>query len=116
MAIALASLAKLTPALLLLPFLARRQWSALAGFGLVWAGALAMVFSLDRRAFSAYLAAQHVMTGKTIARLDNGAFVPELARMAGSVGGILGLGVLAGTALLLLRRHTTDGEAWSAWE
>jgi hypothetical protein len=98
--IGFASLTKFLPAILLVPFLLRRKWSALAGFALVWFLALGILFVISPDAISRYFEVNQTNSLTTIERLDNGAMLPTLFRLANWPGLLLGIAFLGGIAYL----------------
>jgi hypothetical protein len=102
--IGFASLTKFLPAVLLVPFILRRKWSALAGFGLVWFLALGILFVIAPNAIQRYLEVNQTNSVTTIARTDNGAFLPVIFRLANWPGLILGI-VFLGVVAYLGRKN-----------
>ena len=103
-AIGVASLSKLLPALALGPFLWRRQWGAVVGFASVWLAALGMLVLLGAPdALGRYLALMAEVGREQAARTDNAALL--LAAMARWGG--LGL-ILAGALVA-----TVGGQAFA---
>jgi hypothetical protein len=107
--IAFASLTKFFPALLLVPFVLRRQWSALAGFAAVWLAALALITALHPGALGQYLAVNQGNSLEMIARPDNAAFLPVVFALAGWPGVVFGFAFLGWFAW----RGRAD---WHTWE
>ena len=93
LAIAIASMTKLLPALLLVPFLLRRRWGAALGFAVAWAVALLALLALDPQSISSFVRVEVNQGAEERARGDNGALL-EGARNHG--------GVLVALAALLL--------------
>lgn len=114
-AIGIASLTKLLPAVMLLPFLWRREWRALVAFTTVWAAALGLVLFCNPQALAAYFAANRAGSLEQIARIDNGA----LLVVAWRTGGLFGLalaGALVGVVVTTgLRAGVTTTAAWAVW-
>jgi hypothetical protein len=109
--IGIAALPKLLPAVALGYFVWRRAWSAIAGFATVWLLAIITVVLLNRQACVDYLQAQQVMTARTVARLDNGALLPNLLHLHGAIGEYVALGILAVVAW-----HGLRTDSWHFWE
>lgn len=107
--IAFASLTKFFPALLLVPFLLRRKWSAVAGFAAVWLLALALVFALHPGAIPRYIEVNTGNSPDMIARTDNAAMLPFLLRWFGMPGVLIGACLLAVVAW-------RGREDWHTWE
>jgi hypothetical protein len=118
MLIGLASLTKFLPALALTPFLLRRQWSALVGFLLAWAIALALLLFLSPGALHRYIEIMPETGGSTVSRLDNGALFVSATR-----DGIGGLVLAGGTTVWVLGRlflraargQALDRISWGLW-
>lgn len=96
--IAFASLTKYLPAVLLLPFLLKKKWSALAGFALVWAVSLVILFAIAPDVIRQYIEANLTASPHHIARWDNNALLP----FAHQNFGFLGVGLTVGLLVMVL--------------
>jgi len=103
-AIALASLTKLLPALLLLPFLMVRRWSVLRGFVLVWGIALVTLLILDPGAIGRYLTILRTTSREQAARGENSALLWAAEHNYGAAGVAGGVVLIASVLALALRR------------
>ncbi|MCE5208595.1 MAG: DUF2029 domain-containing protein [Chloroflexi bacterium] len=93
--IAFASLTKFFPAVMLVPLIIRRKWSALGGFVLVWLIALLLVVAICPDAIPRYIEVNLINSPNMIARTDNTAFLPSLMRFIGWPGFAFGAVFLA---------------------
>jgi hypothetical protein len=100
--IGVASLTKFLPAILLIPFILRRKWAAVAGFAVTWLTALGIILILSPNAIHRYITANRTNSINTINRLDNGAFTMFLYRNSG----IKGLMIAAILVILFLALTT----------
>jgi hypothetical protein len=109
------SLIKFVPALLIMPLLLRRQWSALVGFSLTWALSLAAIVVLNVGAIQAYLQFGGSETATWIAEPGNSAFFIQAARYgvaATALAAALAIGILWSD----LRDQSGDtGMRWARW-
>lgn len=96
--IGVASLTKFLPAVLLLPFVVRREWKALFGFALVWAGALLTLWLLSPAVFDQYLDANRSASPAMLWVEDNVSLIAVILRS----GHVVLLGGLAGLLLYLI--------------
>ncbi len=113
--IGVAALTKLLPAIALVPFIRKRQWGALVGFGLVWFGAVAILLLLNADVFSAYFFANRETSLEQIAHLDNGALLPFGVHTAGFAGLAAGAALVVLVTFLALRRPASSPEVWALW-
>jgi Glycosyltransferase family 87 len=109
-AIAIASLTKLFPALLLLPFLVLRRWSVLRGFALVWGIAAAALLILDAGAIGRYVTILRTASRRQAARGENSALLWAAAHNYGAAGVAVGVVLIASVLVLALRRIRQGGE------
>jgi Glycosyltransferase family 87 len=109
-AIALASLTKLLPALMLLPFLLLRRWSVLRGFVLVWTAAVAALLILDAGAIGRYVTILRTASREQAARGENSALLWAAAHNYGAAGVAVGALLIAAVLVLALRRTRRLGE------
>lgn len=94
--IALASLTKFLPGLMLAAFLVKKQWKAVAGFAGLWLIALGVLLVLFPGAIGRYLEVNQTTSLETANRLDNAALVFGSYRFGGWLGaGLAGLFLLA---------------------
>jgi len=107
--IAFAALTKFLPAILLIPFLLRRKWSALISFIAIWLIALGLITILHPEAILRYLEINSSNSFDMITRLDNGALLPSLARFTNWPGVVVGMIFLA-----LVGWYGRDN--WHTWE
>ncbi len=84
--IGIASFTKLVPAMLLLPFMLRRNVDAVKGFGLSWLTALVVLLLLSPKALLRYLISNRLNATEIIQRWDNGSFLFFLSRRIGLAG------------------------------
>jgi hypothetical protein len=119
-ALGVASLTKFLPALLLAPFVLRRQWVALAGFVAVWLAAIGAILWLAPGVLQEY-ARVGVPTGAEQAmRPDNGALLAvATTRIRGPAPTILVVVMLAAMLLRAIRvtlaKRGADRHAWGLW-
>jgi hypothetical protein len=116
--LALASLTKFLPALLLMPLIARRQWRGLAAFAGVWIGTFALLAALNVEVIRTYLAVGGSAAAVWLADSGNGALLPTAWR-SGPLALALAL-VLVGGVLCLEGRAFTTGTGddrlhWARW-
>jgi hypothetical protein len=111
-AVGLASLTKLFPALSLLYFVRRRQWQALLGCAAVWALALAAVLLLAPTSLAGYVAASAENTRLTAIH-ENGALVSHLSADLGPAGSFLALALAVSVAARTWR--ASGSGAWDGW-
>jgi hypothetical protein len=118
-AIALASLPKLVPALALLPFLWRRQWPALVGFGAVWLAALTVLGVVSPGVFVEYATLGWGVAAEQARRPDNGALFVVAWREGSWVAGTLAAAAVGGALWLAVQRSRRGGpvapHAWALW-
>lgn len=100
-----ASLAKFLPGVFLLLFIVRKKWSALLGFGAVWAVALLILLILSPNSISRYIEVNRTGTLSTIMRPDNAAFIASTLTRFGPL--------LAGVALTFVMVVTLVN--WRDW-
>jgi hypothetical protein len=96
--IGVAALTKFLPAVLLLPFVLRREWKALFGFALVWVGALLTLWLLSPAVFAQYLEANRSASPAMLWVEDNVSLIAVILRS----GHVVLLGGLAGLLLYLI--------------
>jgi len=118
-ALGVASLTKFLPALGLIPFLLRRQWSAVAGFGAVWIAALGVVMVMNPEALGRYAAVLPETAGQTVARSDNGALFAAAAQAGGVAGFLLACGMVLvvawRAARLAFGERPHEWTSWALW-
>jgi hypothetical protein len=113
--IGVASLAKFLPALLLGPFLMRRQWSAVAGFALTWVLGLTAILLLNAGALQAYLRSGGVETETWIAEPGNGAFMVMAVRYGG-IATALAVALVLWILWCEVREGSADSRIrWARW-
>jgi hypothetical protein len=118
-AVAVASLTKFLPAVLLVPFLLRRQWGVLAGFATVWVLAVGLLLGLSPGVFAEYVELA-VPTAMAISlRADNGALLAFATSQIGSPAPVLAVGMLLATLGRAVRTAITaprlSRHAWGLW-
>lgn len=106
--IALASMTKLTPALLLLPVLAQRQWRDVAGFAAAWAVALLLVTWYSGSLIGDYLATLRSSALLVAQRPDNAAPMAVAGRLLGAAGPVVILVIAAWMLVAATRRPLPD--------
>jgi hypothetical protein len=113
--IGIASLTKFVPALLLMPFVLRRQWSAAVALAMVWLIGLTLVIMLNSGAIQAYLRSEGADTAMWIAEPGNGAFV--IMSMRYGVAGVCLAALLIGCILWReIRDQSGDIRmSWARW-
>ncbi|HKR01618.1 MAG TPA: glycosyltransferase family 87 protein [Pyrinomonadaceae bacterium] len=107
--VGLASLSKYMPALLMILFLVRRKWRAIAGFATLWVVSLSIVSILNPAAIPRYVEENRHTTIAIIERPDNASPLLVSYRYGGWVGAaslILFLALVA----FVNRRSFSDGE------
>jgi Glycosyltransferase family 87 len=109
-AIALASLTKLLPALLLVPFLLLRRWSVLRGFALVWGAAVALLLVLDAGAIGRYVTILRTASREQAARGENSALLWAADHKYGAAGVAVAVVLVAAVLVRALRRVRRRGE------
>ena len=99
--VGISSLPKILSGIILVPFIAKRKWSAVFGFILVWIVALSIMSTLIPSALSQYLVANfgnansdNANSVNAILRSDNGAFLAVMFRLVGIRGVVSGLFIL----------------------
>jgi hypothetical protein len=113
--IGLASLAKYLPALLLVPFVTRRQWSAVVGFALTWVCGLTAIVLLNTDALPAYLSSGQVESATWIAEPSNGAFLVVALRY-GMVATVLAVALVLWILWCEARDRSADSRLrWARW-
>jgi hypothetical protein len=118
-AVGIASLTKFLPAVLLAPFLLRRQWGALAGFAVVWVSSTGLLLWLSPGVFAEYAEAVLPTAALIAQRADNGALLAFAASQVGSTAYALAVIMLV-AALVRAARATTaepwiSRHAWGLW-
>jgi alpha-1,2-mannosyltransferase len=109
-AIALASLAKLLPALSLLPFLLLQRWSVLRGFALVWGAAVVLLVGLDAGAIGRYATIARTESREQAARHENASLLWAAEHNYEAAGVAVGLVLVAVVLVHALRRVRRRGE------
>ena len=100
--IGLASLTKFLPAVLLLPFLLRREWRAVAGFIVVWLLAAMTLLILSPDAFRQYLEANRTASPATLWVANNVSLIAIILQ-SGHVGLLIPFGAFLLGAIFLYR-------------
>jgi hypothetical protein len=117
-AIAVASLTKFMPAVMLIVFVALRRWTALLSFALVWAVALGLVELLNHDALPRYVEVARSVGREQSNRRENSALVVAAEHKLGVVGAVLALilvAVVVGAGLRRVqRRRIIDRLSWDA--
>jgi len=113
--IGLASLPKFYAAVAIIPFVRRRAWGAVIGFGSVWAIVGTALLCLDARALPDYIATNRVMMTTTVGRLDNGALLPYTWHTWGVVGLMLATLLILGVTVITVRRPAFERGSWALW-
>jgi hypothetical protein len=107
-AIAVATLPKLLPVLLLVPFLQRRQWRVLVGFSAVVGAAIAIILVLNASALREYLTLGRETSWEIMSRADNGALLPAV--LPNQRWLLLAVGMAILVAAIVARAR------WAIWE
>jgi Glycosyltransferase family 87 len=107
--IAIAALPKLVPAVLLVPFLLRRQWGALAGFSGVIALAVGALAVLNPSTLTEYNTIGRPESFAIMRSADNGALLPQFLGTNPAVLLIAGVALIVGLAAW--RR-----DSWPVWQ
>jgi hypothetical protein len=108
LAIGLAALTKLLPALLLLPFLGRRQWKALIGFAFAVVCATVPLLVLYPRSIARFVEVQRDEGSKQLHRLDNGSLVPAAWHHGGPAAALAAVLLVLVVAGLVAREILTS--------
>ena len=106
--IGIASFTKLLPAVLLLPFLLRRNVNAAKGFGLSWLTALVILLLLSPKALMRYLISNRLNATEIILRWDNGSFLFFLFRRIGLAGLFITVIVILMLLVLAYRKYCQE--------
>jgi hypothetical protein len=118
-AVAVASLTKFLPAILLVPFLLRRQWGALAGFATVWALAVGLLLGLSPGVFAEYAELAMPTAVAISLRADNGALLAFATSQIGSPAPALAMGMILATLGRAVRTAIAGPRlgrhAWGLW-
>ena len=101
--IALASLTKFLPGLLVIACFMKRQWRALAGFVVIWVSVLAFLMVVFPGTIERYLEVNQITSLETINRLDNAALLFSSYRLGSWPGA--GLAMLFLLAILATNRR-----------
>ena len=117
-AIAVASLTKFMPAVMLLAFVALRRWTALVSFMVVWSIALGLVEILNHDALTRYVEVARSVGREQSNRRENSALVVAAEHKFGVPGAVLALilvaVVIVAGLLRVQRRRTIDRLSWDA--
>jgi hypothetical protein len=113
--IGVASLTKFLPALLLMPLLRRRQWSAAVAFAVTWLVSATLVVVLNVGAIQSYLRLGGADSVMWIAEPGNGAFLIVATRY-GAIGGVLAVLLVGWILWRELRDKSGDIRlSWARW-
>jgi hypothetical protein len=118
-ALGVAALTKYLPMLLLIPFVLRGRWTALAGFTGVWGVAMGSILWLAPGTVAEYLRIAAPTAAEQAARPDNGALFEFAAIRVGPpapvLAGLMVAAVLVRAASSTLATSEPDRRTWSLW-
>jgi Glycosyltransferase family 87 len=117
-AIALGGLTKLTPFVLVVPFLLRRKYKAAAAALGTSAAAVGLLALLDPKVFREYATLGRTASASQSHRDDNGSLLLGSAHFFGSYGAAVAAALLVAVAVAAVRRVRHDGideTAWAQW-
>ena len=112
--IGVASFTKFLPAVMLFPFLVKRKWSALAGFALAWACAIALLLAMSPSVLLRYIESNKIASLSWIAAIGNGSPLVFLFQNYGLTGLGIGLFILLIMFFLNWRLWLSQGEEINA--
>jgi len=115
--IGVASFTKLLPAVMLIPFLIKKKWSAFAGFILSWVISLSLIFVLLPSSIVRYYEVNKIISPLWIGWIGNGSPLVFLLRHFGLQGFGIGLYILLIMIILnwrtwINKKNEITSEAW----
>ena len=119
LAVGAASLTKLLPILMLVAFLLRRRWAALAGCAVVWGSAVLLLLVLNPSSITRFVEVERTEGREQAARADNAGLLELAWHRLGTAGLVGALALVVAVGAQAWRRTTSEGslrfEAFSAW-
>jgi hypothetical protein len=118
-ALGLASLTKYLPVVLLVPFVLRRGWAAVAGFTSVWVLAVGVLLWLSPAVFVEYVQVALPTSMAQTVRKDNGGLFPVADHRLGPLASVLAAVMVIAALTRAVRTSVTGPQisrhAWGLW-
>ena len=115
----IASLTKYLPAVLLVPFVLRREWRALVGFATVWVLAIGLLLWLSPDVFAEYARVAIPTSMAQTLRTDNGGLLPFAEHRIGPLASILATVMILAALTRAVRTSVTGTQisrhSWGLW-